>query len=247
MNNDKTIESMTPDPMNPRAISKQAFAQLKSMLDKFGDLSGVVENQQTNQLVGGHMRVRAFQELGANPNVQITQRFEVPTRNGTLAIGYVLLNGEPFTYRLVDWSKTKQAAANLAANKAGELANWDNDLLAEVMHDIQTNDEALLKLTGFDDKEIEKLMKDSGAVETDDDETPPDDGKMIFKLTDDQRRVVEQAIDHIKRTREIPTTDFDAKNGSALFYMAEAYLSEAPALTPEQDPSNFTPPEIPVI
>jgi DNA modification methylase len=176
MNESFAVSNLKGDPKNPRTITKIEYDKLKELLDKFGDLSGVIRNVQTNELVGGHMRTKAFIDSSAQSNVQITQRFETPTKAGTIAVGYVIVNGEMFSYREVDWTMGMQKAANLAANKAG--GSFDKDMLAETMYDISQLEGGadLLGLTAFDDKEISKLLDSVGVGDDpDEDNTPPVD------------------------------------------------------------------------
>lgn len=239
----KNINDLTPNVKNPRTISKHDYAALKKSIQEFGDLSGIVFNVTTQRLVGGHQRTTSFKDLAGEKNIVITQRFDQPNAFGTIAVGYLTYKGEFFSYREVQWPEPRELAANIAANRI--QGQFDVDLLAEVTNEIKQADESLLALTGQTEKEIENLLKNAGVIENDEDDSPADDGKMIFKLTDHQRKLVEQAIEHIKITRDIPASDFEAKNGSALYYMAEQYMAEATPLTPEQDGSNFAPPELP--
>lgn len=159
-----SVTELKGDPQNPRTISKDQYAKLKELLDKFGDLSGIIRNVRTDELIGGHMRTRAFIDSSSQSNVQVTQRFETPTKAGTVAVGYVIVNGEMFSYREVDWTIGMQKAANLAANKAG--GEFDKDMLAEVMYEISELEDGadLLKLTAFADDEVSKLLDSVGGV-----------------------------------------------------------------------------------
>jgi len=47
---------------NPRKMGKDEFKLLSSSLDEFGDLSGVIFNRKTNNLVGGHQRTNHFKK-----------------------------------------------------------------------------------------------------------------------------------------------------------------------------------------
>lgn len=173
MNESFAVSNLKGDPKNPRTITKIEYDKLKELLDKFGDLSGVIRNVQTNELVGGHMRTKAFIDSSAQSNVQITQRFETPTKAGTIAVGYVIVNGEMFSYREVDWTMGMQKAANLAANKAG--GSFDKDMLAETMYDISQLEGGadLLGLTAFDDKEISRLLDSVGVGDDPDEDNTP--------------------------------------------------------------------------
>lgn len=234
-----SLSGLQGDPKNPRTITKLSFEKLKTMLKEFGDLSGVVKNSRTNQLVGGHSRVQAFKQLGADDQIRITQTYDVPTATGTLALGYVLINGEPFTYRVVDWPESKQKAANIAANASSNLADWDNDLLAQTVYELGQLDNGaeLLQLTALSDQDLDKLNKmiglDNSPPET---EPKPDEPETLsFSLTPEQRELVEEALGHIKATREMAAEQNSSLNGNALYYMSRDYLDRLHGLTtPEQ-------------
>ena len=155
---DNTLDALKADPKNPRYINKEDFAKLKELLKEYGDLSGIVKNQTTGELVGGHMRINAFKEMGGTQSVQVTQTFDTPTRTGTVAIGYVLIDGEMFTYREVQWPREKQTAANIAANRAG--GDFDKDLLAQVVYELSQleNGAELLAMTALLEDEVKTLL-----------------------------------------------------------------------------------------
>src|SRR4051812_43912555 len=114
------IKNLVPNAENPRTITPAKRAMLKKALLKFGDLSGIVYNRKTKQLVGGHQRREIFDPESV---VTITKKFSKPTKTGTVAEGFVEFNGEKFSYREVYWDAHLEKAANIAANKgAGE---WD--------------------------------------------------------------------------------------------------------------------------
>lgn len=171
MAENKDINTLRANPKNPRQISTHDFDALVNAIKKFGDLSGIVFNIRTQQLVGGHQRIEAFKRLGGQPI--IIERLAGPNSKGTVATGYVLLDDEKYTYREVDWDEGKEAAANIAANRI--QGQFDLDVLSEVIYDIsQLEDSAsLLESTGQTNKEIEHLLKMVG-VGVDDDSS--DDG-----------------------------------------------------------------------
>lgn len=125
------IKDLTPNANNPRTITDAKRAMLKKALAKFGDLSGIVYNRKTKQLVGGHQRRDIFD---ADSPITISKKYSKPTKTGTVAEGFVELKGERFGYREVFWDEQTEMAANIAANKgAGEfnlpqLGEWMKEL-----------------------------------------------------------------------------------------------------------------------
>ncbi len=56
------IMDLKPAEYNPRTISDDQLERLKKSLEEFGDLSGIVFNRQTGNLVGGHQRLKVIPE-----------------------------------------------------------------------------------------------------------------------------------------------------------------------------------------
>lgn len=146
------LQDLKPNPKNPRKISKEKLEMLKKSLDEFGDLSGIIFNEQLGYLTGGHQRGKV---LPPDAEVVIEQSYNPPSRTGTTAEGYVLIDGERFKYRQVSWDKVKDDAANLAANKHG--GEFDLPLLREILLDLDAHN-VDMELTGFDKVELEKII-----------------------------------------------------------------------------------------
>lgn len=153
---------------NPRYIDKHDFASLKNSMGKFGDLSGVVRNVFTGNLVCGHQRIRALLDgIGANAEVEYLEQNEQPDKYGTMAVGFIQIPGSDlkFAYREVNWTVGTEMAANVVANRA--QGAFDVDKLAKVTYELsQLPDGAdLVRLTGQRDDEIKKLMESIGVAE----------------------------------------------------------------------------------
>ncbi len=124
-------KDLSPNLDNPRVASEEKLAFLKNCMVEFGDLGSIVFNRKTKRLVGGHQRSKLF---GQDAPVTIEKKYAKPTRTGTVAEGFITLDGERFKYREVSWDSTKEKAANIAANKSAgdwdmpKLANWLSDL-----------------------------------------------------------------------------------------------------------------------
>lgn len=146
------VKELVSNPKNPRTITDAKLKLLEKTLAEFGDLSGVVFNRKTKQLVGGHQRLKHFRQDAA---IIIEKKYAKPTKTGTIAEGFIDYKGERFRYREVHWDEKREKAANLAANKgAGE---WDFSLVGEWMRDLQDL-KFDLDLTGFGANEREPLL-----------------------------------------------------------------------------------------
>lgn len=146
------ISNLVPNLKNPRTVSPAKVEQLKKSMAEFGDLSGVVYNRKSKQLVAGHQRKKNFEQQ----DITYTKHFEKPTATGTVALGYIKFGGERFSYREVSWDRNREKAANIAANKgAGE---WDMAGLSKWMRELAEFDVDIdLDLTMFDTAEIADL------------------------------------------------------------------------------------------
>jgi ParB-like chromosome segregation protein Spo0J len=147
-------------PSNPRMISNEQLRMLADSMKEFGDLSGLVFNRRTGNLVGGHQRIQLLDKAP----ITITRRYPKPTNKGTTAEGFVVHQGERFTYRVVDWDANKEMAAMIAANKHG--GDWDELKLKEVLSSLKASDFENIELTGFDLHELERVLAEA---------KPPDD------------------------------------------------------------------------
>lgn len=112
-------------PWNPRTISKEAMDGLGASLDRFGVLQPVIWNKRSNQVVGGHQRLKVLRDRG----VKTTQVV------------------------VVDMDESAEKAANLTLNNpgiAGEFSLDLPDVLGEVRDAISMEDFMALRLDLLD-------------------------------------------------------------------------------------------------
>jgi hypothetical protein len=139
------------NPRNPRTISDPQLAALKAAMIEFGDLSGLIVNRQSGNMIGGHQRVKILADLP----VTVVQRFDPPTQRGTVAEGFVEYGGERFIYREVVWNETREKAAMIAANKHG--GDFEADLLSTLLQELK-DENFSMDLTGFSERELNRLL-----------------------------------------------------------------------------------------
>src|SRR3990170_7532280 len=107
---------------NPRTITDEQLKMLNKSLQTFGDLSGIVYNRRTGNLVGGHQRLKCLPTDAKIKKKELKEK----TKTGTVAQGFIIFDGgEKHTYREVDWDEATEKTANIAANKHG--GEWDDD------------------------------------------------------------------------------------------------------------------------
>jgi DNA modification methylase len=123
------IGDLRPDPFNPRRISDAELDALTRSIQQFGLVDPIVARREDRTVIGGHQRLVAARRLG--------------------------LETVPVVY--VDLSPEQAKLLNLALNKiSGE---WDEELLARMLADLQETPDVDISLSGFGEDEIGKLLK----------------------------------------------------------------------------------------
>ncbi len=168
----KPLTSLVVAPDNPRSGTAEFMAKLDQSMKEFGDLGCIIENETTGRLLSGNQRTTVGSKY-PDSTVVIETVYENPTATGTIAEGYVLINGERYKYRKVRWDELFEITARIASNALH--ANWDEQLLAQDVNKVITNgDDALSALMGLKQSDILSL-KDGGSLG----EKP--DGELVAK------------------------------------------------------------------
>jgi len=135
---------------NPRKISKPAKALLEESMERVGDLSGIVHNLETDEIISGNQRCKVINIKECE--IEIVKKLKRKNKRGTVAYGYALWKGIPFNYRQVKWDEATAEFANLAANKLG--GEWDKRLFKKF-------DKATLLKAGFKRKDVFNAKRDA--------------------------------------------------------------------------------------
>jgi len=122
------ICDLKPHPKNPRVHPDSALSKLVKSINKFGFTNPVLVSKD-GFILAGHARCKAAQKAGIE---------EVP------AIFLDLEGADADAYLIAD-------------NKIQEETDWDKDLLAELIKDLQTLDFDV-SFTGFEPPEIDQIM-----------------------------------------------------------------------------------------
>ena len=145
---------------NPRQITTKQMTMLAHDLAELGDLSGIVHDLNTDELIGGNQRSKIFRLDECE--IQLSEQYDAPDEQGTVALGYVIWQGKKYTYRQVRWDTKTAEKANIVANKAG--GTWDFDILGnewEIDELLEWGFEPFE--LGLDDTEAEEPTEDPGA------------------------------------------------------------------------------------
>ena len=138
---------------NPRTITAAQLDRLKKALHEFGDLSGIIFNRRSGLLVGGHQRCKV---IPRDAPIEIVNRYDPASRTGTIADGYIIIDGERLNYREVDWDEEKEKTANIAANAHG--GDWDEQKLHDLLKECVQANSIDNDLIGFDLADLHQIL-----------------------------------------------------------------------------------------
>ncbi len=154
-----TITDLKGAEYNPRSIKKEAICALKTSLFEFGDISGIVWNAKTRNLVCGHQRLRALKE--EHPDLKVEDNV-------------VVAGDRRFPIRVVDWDLATEKAANIAANSpllSGQFTENLQGLLDELQADLPT----LFGELRLDELSLQGIKLKDGLTDPDDVPEPPEE------------------------------------------------------------------------
>ena len=126
------IGDLVPWDQNPR-INDEAVAEVAGSIKRFGFASPIIARRADSMVITGHTRLKAAHKLGIN---------KVPVR-------------------WMDLDPAEARMLALADNKLNERADWDDDLLSQVLADLEAEGVDLEGL-GWDADELEALIADAG-------------------------------------------------------------------------------------
>ncbi|MDQ7818847.1 MAG: hypothetical protein RDU14_17600 [Melioribacteraceae bacterium] len=134
-------------PYNPRDISEEALKGLSTSIGEFGDLSGIVFNERTGNLVAGHQRIKALKEKYGDIDIAFG-------KDGSASI--FTPDSHRFSIRLVDWPIEKEKLANITANNPNIQGEFTHGLQL-VISDLKVTAHELLTGLKIDQLEIKPL------------------------------------------------------------------------------------------
>lgn len=128
---------------NPRSITPEALRGLENSLFVFGDLSGFVWNENTDNIICGHQRQKAMEGIdlsdidwGEPYEVELgtkEKRFKSKEQLGTFSTK----NGAKFIVRRVNWDQPFENGANVMANDLRIQGVFDDMKLGPILEDVE--------------------------------------------------------------------------------------------------------------
>jgi DNA modification methylase len=127
------IENLKPDSANPRRISDDELEALTRSIREFGLIDPVIARKEDSMVIGGHQRLIAARRLGYK----------------TVPVVFV------------DLSPEQSHLLNIGLNKIG--GSFDQELLARLLAELNAVPGMDLSLSGFEDDDLKKLLKNLDA------------------------------------------------------------------------------------
>jgi len=171
------IKKIRKSSYNPRVMSRDARVALRKSLESFNDISGIVVNTTTGNLVSGNHRWDELCQIHDEKNLSLREVapdiFSIDAKKK--ATGFIL--------RTVKWPLSKEKAANIAANSdllMGEFTSGLQGILDELFDDNELD-------INLEDLRFEELSIDTSAL---DDDLDLDDESVREKIqTDSEAKI----------------------------------------------------------
>jgi len=136
------IDSLVEWEHNPR-INTEAVSKVARSIERFGFASPVIAREEDSMVIAGHTRIAAARSLGLS----------------TIPVRYMKL------------SRTEAELLAIADNKLGEISDWNEDMLKDILSALPEND---LDDIGFSQDELDSLLEN---IDT---ELPPESDNAVY-------------------------------------------------------------------
>jgi hypothetical protein len=177
-----SIGDLMPDPKNPRKHPERNIAVLEKSLEQFGAARSIVIDEDGRVLAGN-----GVVEAAANIGIERIKTIEA-SGNEIVA---VVRRG------LTEEQKMGLAVAD---NKAGELAEWDSDMLAEISREVDLT-------PFFTEEELAELLKDTEQIhEVERELKPKKYVRVLVSVPIDSAGEAKELLDQLA---EIPEIEID--------------------------------------
>ena len=127
------LGELNPDPENPRTHDERNLASIRASLESYGQVEPLVVQKSSMMIIAGNGRATAMKEIG----------------------------WEQASVALIDCDDDTARRLSIALNRSGELAGWDESILAQHLKELSTIDHSFDPLAlGFTGSEMEALVSE---------------------------------------------------------------------------------------
>jgi hypothetical protein len=125
------LNSLNPDPENPRTHDERNLASIRASLEAHGQVEPLVVQRSSMMIIAGNGRAEAMREIG----------------------------WESASVALIDCDDEAARRLSIALNRSGELAGWDEGILAQHLKELSMIDDTFDPVAlGFTGSEMEALV-----------------------------------------------------------------------------------------
>lgn len=158
---------------NPRSISAETRKKLKQNIKKNGLLGDLVYNLRTKTLVSGHQRISVLDELNNYPDNDYLVKVEA-----------------------IDVDEQREKELNILLNNPNAMGNWDYDILATIIPDID------YKNAGLTDEDLQLIGIDF-TLQTEAEQSITDDINSLIAPVQNQKEAVKHAKKELSQAEKI--------------------------------------------
>lgn len=178
---------------NPRIWTQSDKDKLLQNLQELGDISGVVHDLNSNEVPCGNFRSDIIDINSCK--IEIVKQLLEPDAQGTVALGFIVWNGQRLNYRQVRWTSEQCDKACLTANSLGGdwdfeglmSGNWDSELLQ--FSDINIPDSDFSILDGLKENSFRDEITNS------------DQFQMTFVFSKEHKDIFDQYLNKFSKTQ----------------------------------------------
>jgi len=148
------LSSLTEDPKNARKHNARNLESIRASLESHGQVEPLVVQASTHKVIGGNGRLATMRSMGWT-HADVVE---------------------------VAVDDTRAAALAITLNRTSELAEWDDEQLAETLKALQAQD-FKIDLMGFDEEELRKvLVKEHERMVGDGENNAPGLGSITYRV-----------------------------------------------------------------
>jgi hypothetical protein len=186
------IHKLVPHPRNANKHPEKQIELLAKIIDHQGQRSPIVVSSRSGFITKGHGRLEAIKKLGWDTCAIDVQDYE---------------------------NEAQEFADLIADNKIAELAQHDDALMIDSLHELDIQDFELLGMPDFTLEVAEIEMPDLNSGEKSEIE------QITFTLTAEQAAEVRNAMDKAKDIGPFGETGNENSNGNAIARVCEWFLN----------------------
>lgn len=191
--------TLVPWAKNPRRNDGRPVDAVAESIRRFGFGAPIIARRADMRVIAGHTRLKAAVALGLD---------RVPVR-------------------FLDVTDAQADQLALADNKTGEIAEWDDAKVQDILHTLLADGQELYGL-GWSNTEMDEMLAQGDADLASAFDALPGGEQgafrtMTFTVTAAQRDSIDQAIERAKALCPFVDTGNENSNGNALARIAEAF------------------------